>query len=98
MNVQAGQASYDPCRETAGDASDRSLLPVSPPAADNVSRLDQPLDQGGDVGWVILKIAIEGDDDMALNDAEARCQRRRLPEAVTVPEDAQGKVRQRVLG
>src|SRR5437870_10235117 len=58
----------------------QAVLAVHPPPADDVEALVELVEEPGDVGRVVLRIAVKGDDDAAAGEVEAGRHRGRLPE------------------
>ncbi len=71
-----------------GIASGQRVAPLRLPARDEVEALVELREQARDLGRVVLEVAVDRDDDVALRLLEARLQRRRLAEVPPQPDDA----------
>ncbi len=83
-------------REGAGDAVEdarqdppgQPVASIGLPAGDQVEPLVELRQEAWDLGGVVLEVAVDGHDGLALRLVESRDQRRGLAEVATEPDDA----------
>ena len=63
VEADAGHAADEPVRDPRRQLAGEAVLPVLPPAADDVVALVELLEQPPDVGRVVLEVAVHRDDD-----------------------------------
>ena len=68
------------------------ILALFAPSAGDVEALMDLVHQRGQIGRIVLQVAVHGDDDVAARLIEARRQRRGLPEVAPQPDDFQPPV------
>ena len=86
---RAGDGVEDP----RGDAPGQGVAPLRLPARDEVESLLELCEQAWDLGRIVLEIAVDGDDDVALRLLETSLECGRLAEVAPEPDDANVLVR-----
>ena len=71
-----------------GNPSRQRVAPLRLPARDEVEALVELREQPRDLGGIVLKVAVDRDDDVALGFLEAGLQRGGLAEVAPEPDDA----------
>ena len=84
FQVDAAGLGDEPVGHARGEAAHEVVLPVLPPAVDDIVALIQLGQQGRDVGRVVLAVGVEGNDDRAAGVVETGGEGGRL--AVVAPE------------
>src|SRR5580658_4047855 len=88
--LDAGSLGHEPVGNARGDSPGESVVRALPaPAAGNVVPLIDFAQQRGDVFGGMLKVAIHGDDDVALGFVKAGRKGRCLAEVAAQPDDLQ---------
>ncbi len=78
VQPHARDAPDQPVRDARRQSPRETVLPLLAPAGDDVVALVDLLEQGGDVGRVVLQVAVHRDDDRAARVVEAGGHRGRL--------------------
>ena len=86
VELAAGQAADEPVEDPAGADLVPGVVPGPLPAADDVVPFVELGQEPGDLGRVVLEVAVEGEDDRALRRPEARRERRGLAEVAAEPD------------
>ena len=93
VQPQAREAAGDDVEDPRRDPAGERVAPLRLPAGDEVEALVELGEQPRDLGGIVLEVAVDRDDDLALRLLEARLQRRRLAEVPPQPDDANAVVR-----
>src|SRR5262245_42024108 len=65
VHVHAADETNEPIRDHRWHiAREEVVLAITTPSAHDIVRA-RKVEQAGDVGWIVLKVAIEGDDELA---------------------------------
>ena len=93
VELDAGEPGDEPVRHDGREpARQEPVLPVLPPAGDDVVAGVDLGEQGGDVGRIVLEVGVQGDDDVPPGEVEPRGQGGRLAEVPPEPDDADPRI------
>src|SRR5205807_1527364 len=78
MDVDSGKPAQHAIGTPGGKALQQAFTAAHPPAADNVEPFFQLFNKPGKVGWIMLQVAIHGDDEVTARHAKSSGKRQRL--------------------
>ena len=93
VQPQAREPARDGVEDARRDPPGERVAALRLPAGDEVEALLELREQARDLGRIVLEVAVDRDDDVALRLLEARLQRGRLAEVAPQPDDADVVVR-----
>ena len=93
VEPEAREPAGDGVEDPRGDPAGERVAALRLPARDEVEALVELREQARDLGRVVLQVAVDRDDDVALRLLEAGLQRGRLAEVAPQPDDADVVVR-----
>src|SRR5215472_9983390 len=72
VNVDSAELGHQPVRAARGDAAQPEIVDaLFAPAADDVVTLGDFFEKGGNIGGIMLQVAVHGDDEFAARMIEA---------------------------
>ena len=88
VQAEAGEPAGDGVEDPRGDAPGQGVAALRLPAGDEVESFLELREQARDLCGIVLEVAVDRDDDVALRLREPRLQRGRLAEVAPEPNDA----------